>query len=471
MNTLINHTILNADLARNDFRYFLEQAFHYVFPGESFSENWHIAIIARDLEQILLSNHKRLVINVPPRSLKSFCVSVAWPAWLLGKNPANKIMVASYSQHLANKLSLDCRHLMSSDWFKYIFPDFSFAGDQNQKHKFISSERGFRFATSVGGTATGEGGDVLIIDDPHNAAHIHSNARRKKVHNWFQQSFSSRLNDKKNGIIVLVMQRLHEDDLTSFIIKNDPLHQWQKRVIPAIADLNQDYPDGKVVYHFSEKAILHSDREGKKELERAKNELGGLAFAAQYLQKPAIACGEMLNRSWLRYYQLRPTTFISLIHSWDTAIKSGDGHSYSVSTVWGYNQQGYYLLDVVRERLEYPELKRTIIDIARRDRPVAILIEDKASGQSLLQDLKREHNLPVIGIRPTADKLTRFASVTPLFEAGLIYLPTQSHWLETYIAELTSFPGGGNDDQVDSTSQYLNYMLSNKKRQPSIRVL
>jgi predicted phage terminase large subunit-like protein len=459
--------LVHQQLARKNFYYFLERSFSIINPGEIFSSNWHIAVMADYLSRVAQGKITRLIINVPPRSLKSICASVAFPAWLLGKNPSNKIVVASYNNHLSYKHALDSRHLILSPFYKSIFPEMLISADQNQKYKFITSERGSRFATSINGTITGEGGNILIVDDPHNALDIYSQVKRQKVHRWFGQSFSSRLDDKKKGAIIIVMQRLHHEDLTGFILDNQP-KTWHHLIIPAISPEDKIYYDGGCPYYFREGELLHQDREGYEEIERAKSELGSFAFTAQYLQKPIVNGAGMIKSSWLRYFHSEPI-FLSVILSWDTAIKTAQNNSYSVCTCWGETKDSFYLLDVNRQKLEYPELKRQIIVMIEKWKPNVSLIEDKASGQTLLQDLQRETNFPFIAMKPVHDKITRFARITPLFEAGKVFLPKYRSWCADYESEIMLFPCSIYSDQVDSTSQYFSYIFNRNIAKPSVR--
>ena len=212
-----NQRLLQAVL-RNHFPSFVVKTFFTVSPGTKYLHNWHIDAIAEKLKQVMDGTITRLIINMPPRYLKSICVSVACPAWLLGKDPSKRIMVASYSQALSNKHSLDCRLLMNSQSYQDLFPWTRIAKGENQKSKFVTTKRGFRFATSTGGTATGEGGDILIVDDPQNPTKINSKSYRKNTIEWFEQTFISRLNNKKTGAIIIVMQRFHEEDLCGHLL-------------------------------------------------------------------------------------------------------------------------------------------------------------------------------------------------------------------------------------------------------------
>ncbi|MFN7038975.1 MAG: phage terminase large subunit [Alphaproteobacteria bacterium] len=443
-----------------NFSQFLQSSFEIVNPGIKYQHNWHIDLIAEALEEATRGNIKRLIINIPPRSLKSMCISVAWPAWLLACNPSARIMCASYSQILSKKHSTDCRLLVTSKWYKEKFPNVEITFDQNEKSKFTTTERGFRFATSIGGTATGEGGNYLIVDDPHNPLQAASPTQRKKAIEWFEQTFVSRLDDKKKGIIVIVMQRLHEEDLTGYLLKKAS-KLWYHLKIPALAEETEIYNIGNIKYERKAGELLHNERDGLAELDQTRTELGDYAFSAQYQQSPIPKIGNLLKREWLKYYDNIPDEH-RIIHSWDTAIKASVNNDYSVCTIWAETSLGFYLIEVIKEKYEYPNLKKNVINIANKWHPHAILIEDKASGQSLIQDIRNETSLPIIAIKPIQDKVTRFARVTSFFEAERVFLPGSATWKAEYINELLSFPTSTYDDQVDSTSQFLNWIISNK---------
>lgn len=479
-----------AALLRGDFASFIAKVFASVDPGSSYLHNWHIDLIADRLEQVAAGKIKRLVINMPPRSLKSICVSVAWPAWLLSRNPQTRIMAASYSSALSLKHSVDTRLVLGSGWYKNIFPETEISPDEKEKAKFVTTQRGFRFATSVGGTATGEGADFLIVDDPHNPLQAASFVQRQHAIDWFDQTFSTRLNNKKRGAIVVVMQRLHVDDLSTHLLKKGG---WEHLCLPAVFENNAEYEYGKIRKIAVAGEFLHRGREAETEIARAKNDLGSYGFAAQYQQNPVPVKGGMVERGWIRRfglseglgargdglgeeivkessfpYTLALSSSPLTIQSWDTAIKSGNGNDYSVCTTWAVADEGYYLIDVVALKLEYPALKRMCAELAEKFRPSAILIEDKASGQSLLQDM-RATKLPVIAINPNADKITRFARVTPLFEAGKIFLPHRASWLADYEMQLFGFPNAAHDDMIDSTSQFLNWVKGRNGAGPRMR--
>ena len=459
---------LEKEIYNSDLHYFIKRCFNIINPNTKYVDNWHIEAISRVLEKVEDGTIKRLIINMPPRYLKSICASVVFPAWIMGRFPNKRIIVASYSEKLSLKHSTDCRLIMESDFFKRIFPDCTLSNTQNQKYKFATARNGYRFATSVNGTLTGEGGDILIIDDPHNPNDIFNSNLREKTINWYSNVFSSRLNDKKNGTIIIVMQRLHPNDLSGYLLeKNKDL--WYHLNLQAISDIDYKIDIGNFKKIFKKGEILFPAREGKNELEKIKNDMGTYTFNAQYQQKPLIQESSMIKKSWLKEYDDK-IEFENVFLSFDTAIKAGINNDPTVCTVWGEYKNSYYLFDVVREWLEYPELKKISIDLIKKYGPTAVLIEDKASGQSLIQDLKNELRQNIIPIKITKDKITRFASVTPFFESGRIFILENTEWIVDYKNELLSFPNSLHDDQVDSTSQFLNWIKTSNKHYKQIKI-
>lgn len=446
-----NKKLLSA-LLRQDFSSFIGKVFHTINPGSSYHSNWHIDLIADYLEAVREGQIKRLIINMPPRALKSVCVSVAWPAWLLGRSPSARIMAASYSATLSIKHSLDCRLVLSSDWYKTLFPQTVLSRAHNQKSKFLTDQNGFRFATSVGGSATGEGGDILIIDDPHNPTQINSPKMRNKAIEWYEQTFVTRLNDKSNGAIVLVMQRLHEEDMSAHLISSGG---WELLKIPAIAEQNTEYNLNNNKYFFGAGKLLNSKLDKLQFLQNLESEIGARNFAAQYLQSPLPANYNLLSCDDISYYENIPNEIAYFVISWDTAIKVSEHTDYSVGTCWAVANDHFYLISMIRQKMTYPLLKNEVQKQADKYKPKYLLIEDKASGQSIIQDLKLMGYKNIKPIKPIGDKITRFASVIPMFQAGKVLLPKRSVFNSFLIKELTSFPNSPHDDIVDSVSQFL----------------
>ena len=336
-------------ILRTDPASFTAKVFHTVNPTARYLDNWHVQLICEYLAACSTGEIRRLIINLPPRSLKSICVSVAWPAWLMGHRPSARIMTASYNRDLSVRHALDFRTVISSPWYRWLFPGFVTAPDQNEKHKLQTTARGHRIATSVGGAATGEGADILIVDDPHNPRQALSTVQRESALDWFDQTFASRLDDKKKGVMVVVMQRLHERDLTGHLLAKGG---WEHLCLPAEAERRTVIDFGTVKLTRAPGDLLHPEREGPVEIARAKRDLGAYAYAAQYQQRPAPLAGGIVDPAWFKRYGALPANPLRIVQSWDTAFKGGALNDPSVCGTWAETETGYYLLHVARRRLE-----------------------------------------------------------------------------------------------------------------------
>jgi predicted phage terminase large subunit-like protein len=446
-----------ADILRNDFVAFGHRAFRELNGGTPYLGNWHLEVMAERLERVRRGEINRLAIALPPRHLKSHMVSVAFVAFVLGHDPTRQIICASYAQDLAEKLSRDCRALMGADFYRTLF-GVEFASDRQAVPEFATSKGGFRLATSVGGVLTGRGADLIIIDDPLKAEEAFSDARRNAVNEWFDTALVSRLNDKTRGAIVIVMQRLHEDDLIGHVTAKGG---WELLAFPAIAEDDETFavqtPYGP--RHFSRKAgdILHPERESADTLARLRAQMGSAAFVAQYQQAPCARDGVMVKASWFPRYEPGdlPGQFDFKILSCDTASKASELNDFSAFTVWGFKEDHFWLISVFRRRMEYPELKRTLKELAALHKVDAVLIEDRASGTQLIQELKNEQVPGVEGFVPLSEKRMRLRAQTACMEMGRVHLPKEAPWLDDYLHELTTFPNSKHDDQVDSTTQAL----------------
>jgi predicted phage terminase large subunit-like protein len=453
-----NQQEINA-LLRTEFCSFIERSFYELNPESKYLHNWHIEIIAHELEKCRQGETTRLIINVPPRSLKSHCASVAFPAWLLGHNPAEQIITASYGQDLADKHALDCRALMSSAWYQRAFAT-RLTSSRPAVNDFRTTKNGSRLSVSVGGAAIGRGAEFIIIDDPLKPDEALSETRRKAVNDWFTHTLITRLNNKVTGRIIVIAQRLHEDDLVGHVLELGP---WKLLRFPAIAEQDETYEivnpifGSRRVTRRSGEA-LHPEREPLPLLEEMRRTQGEYNFAGQYQQAPAPYGGGLVKASWFRTYDSLDFRQYSLvIQSWDTANKPSELSDFSVCTTWGIVGQNIYLLHVYRKRVDYPELKRAVREQANSFNPRVILIEDKASGTQLLQELVREGVHAVQSYKPIMDKIMRLHSVCSTIENGFVHLPDKAHWLQEYLHELTTFPKGKHDDQADSTSQALDW--------------
>lgn len=453
-------------LLRQNFYSFTQKAFLQINQGDEYQTNWHLELLSDYLTSIAKGDIKRLIINLPPRNLKSILTSVAFPAWILGHNPSKKIIVASYAQTLSIKHSLDCRLIMESEWYKNIFPKTILSKDHNQKSKFLTTLNGFRMATSTGSAIIGEGADYLILDDPHNLAQINSPKEKEKLFNWFQNSFLTRLNDRNKGAIIIVMQRISPNDLTGYLIDNNSC--WEIISLPIQAKKNLFFSLNNKKYEFREGEILNPKRYNINNLVELEKEIGSFNYAAQYMQEPLSNNSSILNFSDLNFYKEIPS-FEYFILSLDTAIKTSIKSDYSVCACFGVKDKTYYLISLLREKLTYPQLKDKTEKQYKKYSPKYILIEDKASGQQLLQDLKFAKIQGLIAIKPKNDKITRFASVVPLFRDGTILLPEKANFNHILFKELLSFPNSAHDDIIDSISQFLNFAKTLINRNNNIK--
>jgi predicted phage terminase large subunit-like protein len=447
-------------ITRNDFYTFIHRAFRELNPRVQFLPNWHIELMASKLEACRSGNCRRLIINVPPRSLKSHAAAVSLPAFLLGHNPSSQIICASYGQDLANKHSLDCRTLLASAWYRRLFRT-RLASHKQSVQEFLTTENGFRLATSVQGVLTGRGADFIIIDDPLKPDEALSETQRNAVNNWYDHTLYSRLNDKQRGCIIIIMQRLHEDDLVGHVLEQE---DWDVVRLPAIAEEDEKHviqsAFGARIVHRALGEVLDPNREPLHVLEGINNTIGSHNFAGQYQQAPSPLGGGMVKLDWFMRYAPgeQPAKFDFVFQSWDTGNKDTELSDPSVCTTWGIKSKRLYLLSVYSRRLNYPDLKRAVREQAARFKPRNILIEDKASGTQLIQELIREGIYGITRYEPKMDKVMRLHSVTSTIENGFVYLPTEAPWLDAYLHEMTGFPKGKHDDQVDATSQALDWV-------------
>jgi predicted phage terminase large subunit-like protein len=449
-----------AAALRQDLGSFSQKVFATVSPADQFRHNWHLEVMAHYLSLCRTGQIKRLIITLPPRYLKSITASVAFPAWLLGHDPSQKIVCVSYSQDLAAKHARDCRSVMEAAWYQSLFPGTRLDAAKNAELEFMTTQRGFRLATSTGGTLTGRGGNIIIIDDPLKPQDALSDLKREAASQWYDNTLYSRLDNKREGVIIIVTQRLHLEDLVGHVLNQE---DWVHISMPAIAEAEQTYDLGhdrrfvRPVGH-----VLHAEHEPLEILERTKEALGSYHFSAQYQQEPLPEGGNMIRWDWFRTYDEAPqrTLVDSYIHSWDTASKGSELSDYSVCTTWLIKKRDhgveFYLINVERQRLDYPALKKLIIRKFEDERPNRVIIEDTVSGTCILQDLK-QLGIPLVAFRPEGDKVMRMSAQSAKIEGGLVYIPERAPWLDDFKTEVLQFPHGRYDDQVDSMSQALGW--------------
>jgi predicted phage terminase large subunit-like protein len=456
-------------LLRKDLSSFIQKTFQTVSPGDVYRHGWHIDGIAWALQRCLDGEIRRLIITLPPRSLKSIAVSVGFPAFVLGRDPRQKIICVSYSQDLANKHARDCRAVLAAPWYRSAFPRTRIDRDKNTQGEFLTTRKGFRMSTSVGGTLTGRGGNILILDDVLKPDDAISEVHRTRVIEWYGSTLLSRLDDKARDVIIVIQQRVHQEDLVGVLLEQGG---WTHLNLPAIAEETQVVPLGPHLVRLRREGdVLHPEREPLEELQRLKILMGSYAFHAQYQQSPAPRGGGLVKWAWFKTYEEMPKTASGdrIVQSWDTAAKAKEFNDYSVCTTWLVRDKTFYLLHVLRKRLEYPALRRHAIDHKHAFQAEEVLIEDAGSGIQLIQDLRAE-GIYVRGIKPEGEKAMRMQTQTAVIEAGHVLVPRSAPWLADFQDEVTKFPMAKHDDQVDSVSQFLKWATRPRAR-PWVRAL
>ena len=454
-----DHNEFDAIL-RLDFNAFVERVFYELKGSTHYLDNFHVAAICAELMAMHRGELRRLAIALPPRSLKTIIASVAYPAWLLGHDASLNIICASYGQQLSNDPARFCRQVLMSDWYKRLFPGTRLVSSRAPLGDLVTTAGGRRFATSVGGTLTGFGADYIIVDDPTKPDEALSAVERVKANEWARHTMLTRLDDKAKGNVVVVMQRLHEDDMIGFLSRHLDM---KVLAFPAIAQQDEFYeiktPFGIMCHHRREGEALHPEREPLDLLLAIRKDMGEANFAAQFLQMPAPPGGSIIKVGGFgQYDQTHLPAFDSIVQSWDTANKKTELSDYSVCTTWGHLGNRFFLLHVWRGKAEFMELMQAVRDQARLWDARHVLIEDAGSGIHLLQCLKRDGFYKATAITAKGDKEVRAYAVAAVIASGQVLLPMQASWLEDYLFELQIFPSGRYDDQVDSTTQALNWM-------------
>lgn len=423
--------------------------------------NWHIGLAAEYLEALYHGQIEKLVINWPTRYLKTKVCSIAFPAWAWTNDPRKKFISWAYSGDLSTAVSWERRGLIESKWYQnYWHESVKMADDQNQKTRYANRKGGSMFSSSTGGTMTGEGCDIMIIDDPVNPQEAANDNLRIKSIDFWQNTASSRFDNKKRKSCCLVMQRLHEKDLTGYFLAEyaDAVHlkipnQAQERIV-------YSYPRTGRIKVYGEGEILQPSREGPRELEQAKRELGSYNFASQRQQEPVPRGGGIVKEAWFKHYDVAPPHFDLITLSLDCAFKDLESSDFVVLQAWGQLGANHYLLKQLRAKLSFLKTREALKLWCTQLFPTyhEALVEDKANGTAIINSLTGICRA-LIAVNPEGSKVARLASCEPEIEAGNVWLPNPEFniWVKNdYIPELTTFPKAGTDDQVDATTQYLN---------------
>jgi len=474
----------DKDRAEQSLYAFAQQAWPIIEPGTEFVPGWHLEQICLHLEAVSNGEIRNLLINIPPRHCKSLLVSVLWVAWTWIKHPSHRWLCASYAGSLSVRDSIKCRRLIQSDWYQKRWP-LVLTGDQNAKTFFESEKAGYRMATSVGASTTGHGGDTILIDDPINALDASSDAVLDSTLEWYDQAMSTRLNNPQSGSRVIIMQRLHERDLSGHVLKQGG---WEHLCLPAEYD---GIKRKTVLGHYDQRKkvgeLLWPGQYGREEIEDLKVRLGQYGTAGQLQQMPSPAGGGIIDTTkfklWPNDRTLPPMLFI--VQSMDTAFTEkteGDPTGCLVLGIFEWQKKRRcILLDAWTEHLTYPKLRQRVIDdwharynsdatYGKAGKADICLIENKGSGMALVNDLGStgvrvaSYDLPR-GQRSELSKVARVHIVTPIIDAGLFYVleskarPGQPvTWADGFINQCKSFPKAEHDEYPDCLSMGLYYL-------------
>ncbi|WP_242915526.1 phage terminase large subunit [Brevundimonas pishanensis] len=467
--------IMVHSLARHEFEVFLELVFRHLNPDTTLSRGWYLSAMCQALAEVAQGRERRLQITVPPRHLKSIMTTVAFPAWLLGQRPETRIICASYGQELSAALSRSFRKVIQSRWYSEVFPQTAASIIRDTEADLGTRQGGYRFATAVGGTVTGIGADLIIIDDLMKAQDASYPEARAKAQRFVDETLLSRLDNKQTGAVIAIQQRLHEDDVSAHLSSKGGYRHLD---LPAIAMRDEIIPLSHGRTHIRRIGdVLNPQREPREVLDQLKAEMGPRAFEAQYQQNPTPLEGDYLQWDKVQFYDEAPprNRLNKVVHSWDVASSSDPKADYSVGTIWGHDGTSWLLLDVIRQRLLYPDLLARLRLERKLWKADAILVEKSSVGPALLEDLARDmrgisdpqfHARACIrlGINATLPKAERyFASVERLY-SGFAKLPRSATWLDDLHREMQTFPAARYDDQVDSLSQFLNWAPSRQGR-------
>ena len=455
-------TLAARDMARDDL-YFFSRYMFKLRRGYAWIRADHHAVICDALMRVFRGECKRLIINVPPRYSKTELAVVNFAAWAMGKAPDSEFIHTSYSGTLAANNSFQARELVQYDEYRHIFPEVEIRGDSNAKNEWRTTEGGVFYATGAMGTITGYGagkhrpsfGGAIIIDDPHKADEAKSNVKRRNVIEWFSTTLESRKNSKDTPII-LIMQRLHQEDLAGWLLNGGNGEKWEHIMLPALRD------DGTALWPEKH------DVETLKRMEASNR----FVFAGQYQQRPTVQGGNIMRGDWFQLYDVAPRLKYRVIYA-DTAQKTAEHNDYSVFEEWGLGEDGkIYLLDLIRGKWEIPELERRAPafwnkakgrDMAAMGQLRQMKIEDNASGTGLIQRMKLDHRIPVAGIKRTKDKYTRLTDVVGYIESGYVCLPRNAPFLSDFVGECEAFTADDShphDDQIDPMIDAINDMLA-----------
>lgn len=450
---------------------FVAESWRIVEPSNAFIDNWHIDCISEHLEAVTMGDIRRLVINIYPRVGKSLLASTIWPVWAWTQRPWLKQIFLSYSGRLSEKFSRDRRTLIESNWFQTKWGNrVQLASDQNKKTEFENTARGGMFSTSIGGTLTGEGGDVIVIDDGIDPERAESKADREAAQRFVKNTVNTRLNDMSRGAIVEISQRTHKNDISGTLLAEGGYTHLN---LPAVARKKTIifFPITKREIVREEGEPLFPARHTKEQLEDTMKRLTPRAKSAQFDQNPSSDESATFKRDNWKFYRIPPADMqrqMELsVQSWDLAFKDLNTSDFVAGGAMGQKGMDFYLFDVIHQRMGFGASKMALKSFSAKWPTIhKKLIEDKANGPAVIEESKKEVG-GIEAVSPVDSKEARAAVVAAYQESGNCYLPDPSmpgcSWVNDFMEECAEFPNGEFDDQVDMFTQGVLWFLNRRK--------
>lgn len=444
--------------AHDNFYAFYRLVFPTLAPEATFSASPHFRVLARALEKVANGESRRLLIAIPPRHGKSILASVALPAWILGRDPTRKIICASYGEQLSKDFSNRFRDLLWSPNYQAAFPATRIDQGGASLAEVRTSAKGYRLATTVQGPATGKGAHLAIVDDPFKAAEASSESVRNAVYDWFKGSLMTRFDKPAEGGMIVIQQRLHQDDLIGRLREEGG---WDYLEMPAecVERREFDLGDGES-WIFEPGDLLFEERFDQTALEQLALDLGEAQYNAQILQRPMPPGGALFKLKHFQRYEQLPLAFELIAQSWDPAVVDTETAAFTVCTTWGIVGRKLYLIDVFRKRLDFYQIEPAIISMREKYNAGAVVIETSGVGRAIGNALlKREGTRTWMQpVEPRLGKVERALAQTPKIERKRVFLPISAPWLETFENEIAAFPMSKFADQVDSMVHFLAFL-------------
>lgn len=449
---------LLSAILRTDFPAFIERAFAEIEQHTELVMEDHILYVAEILTAVAEGTIRQLIVNAPPRHLKSLLTSVFLPAWMLGRNPAIRIIIVSHQSDLAEKFSRQARQIIASNWYREVFPKTRLSGEHNTASDFQTTLAGSLRATSVNAGVTGHGADLIVVDDPLDANNASSQAGRDNVKKFFEQSLSSRIDNPKTGAIIVVAQRLHEDDLPGHLLRTG---NWQHVNLPFLAPEGVTYPIGSRLWHRKAGEPLSPIRFSANEIAATRNRYPPHVFATQWQQEPTAMDSGWVKDSDFPRSPGRPNVYSRCIMSWDLAQKSAVTSDYSACVIAYEVNEKLFITEIWRGREDYVSLCGVADRLVQTWKPTDILVEDTALGPALANHFSRGgHRTTAINVGGQS-KENRFQNHVNRFKAGDVVLCSPAPWIPAFTDEIVRFPFAKYDDQVDALLQILTWLNEN----------